>query len=68
VACRGRASGDSVLWAGKRTLNGALTQQRIATFFWTSDQQHVDPYPLLEAALRSPTPMVLALTALVAGP
>jgi transposase len=45
------------IWGGC-TLNGALTQQRIATFFRTSDQQGVDPYPLLEAALRSPAPMV----------
>ena len=56
------------IWGGNRTENGAVTQQRIATFFRTSDQQDVDPYPLLEAALRARTPMVLALPSLIAGP
>jgi transposase len=56
------------IWGGNRTENGAVTQQRIASFFRTSDQQGVDPYPLLEAALRAPAPMVLALPSLIAGP
>jgi len=56
------------IWGGNRTENGAVTQQRIASFFRTSDQQGVDPYPLLEAALRAPDPMVLALPSLIGGP
>lgn len=56
------------IWGGNRTDNGAVAQQRIATFFRTSDQQGIDPYPLLEAALRAPAPMVLALPSLIAGP
>lgn len=56
------------IWGGNRTDNGAVTQQRIASFFRTSDQQGVDPYPLLEAALRAPAPMVLPLPSLIAGP
>ena len=56
------------IWGGNRTENGAVTQQRIASFFRTSDQQGVAPYPLLEAAIRAPAPMVLALPSLIAGP
>lgn len=56
------------IWGGNRTEPGAATQQHIATFFRTSDQQGADPYPLLEAALRSTTPMVVALPSLIAGP
>ena len=56
------------IWGGNRTENGAVTQQRITTFFRTSDQQGIDPYPLLEAALRSSVPRVVALPSLLAGP
>lgn len=56
------------IWGGNRTENGAVTQQRIASFFRTADQQRVDPYPLLEAALRSSVPTVVALPSLIAGP
>lgn len=56
------------IWGGNRTHNGALTQQRIASFFRTSDQQRVNPYPLLEAALRSSVPFVVELPSLIAGP
>ena len=56
------------IWGGNRTANGAITQQRVATFFRTSRQQRVDPYPLLEAALRSPVPVVAGLPSLIAGP
>ena len=56
------------IWGGNCTENGAVTQQRITTFFRTSDQQGIDPYPLLEAALRSSVPRVVALPSLLAGP
>ncbi|MGH7753524.1 MAG: IS66 family transposase [Gemmatimonadales bacterium] len=56
------------IWGGNRTANGALTQQRVATFFRTSHQQAADPYPLLETALRSPVPVVAGLPSLIAGP
>jgi transposase len=56
------------IWGGNRTETGAITQQRIASFFRTADQQCVDPYPLLEAALRSSVPTVVGLPSLIAGP
>jgi transposase len=56
------------IWGGNRTERGAVTQQRIASYFRSADQQGVDAYPLLEAAMRSPTPIVIPLPALVAGP
>jgi transposase len=56
------------IWGGNRTERGALTQQRINSFFRTSDQQAVDPYPLLEAVLRCPAPTVVGLPSLIAGP
>jgi transposase len=56
------------IWGGNRTDNGAVTQQRIASFFRTSDQQGVDPYPLLEVVLRSSMPTVVELPSLIAGP
>lgn len=56
------------IWGGNRTAQGAVTQERIVTFFRTSHQQGADPYPLLEVALRSPVPVVVALPSLIAGP
>lgn len=56
------------IWGGNRTEHGAVTQQRIASYFRSADQQGADAYPLLEAALRSPVPMVIPLPALLAGP
>jgi transposase len=56
------------IWGGNRTDRGAVTQQRIASYFRSADQQGVDAYPLLETAMRSPTPIVIPLPALVAGP
>jgi transposase len=56
------------IWGGNRTARGAITQQRIASYFRSADQQGVDAYPLLELALRSPAPMVVPLPALVAAP
>jgi transposase len=56
------------IWGGNRTPHGALTQERVATFFRTSHQQGADPYTLLEVALRSPVPIVAGLPSLIAGP
>jgi transposase len=56
------------IWGGNRTGHGAVTQQRIATFFRTSHQQGVDPSSLLAAVLRSPVATVAALPSLRSGP
>jgi len=56
------------IWGGNRTAHGAITQERVATFFRTSHQQDADPYTLLEVALRSPVPAVAGLPSLIAGP
>ena len=56
------------IWGGNRTGHGAVTQQRIITFFRTSDQQSVDPYPLLADVLRSPVARVAQLPSLSSGP
>jgi transposase len=56
------------IWGGNRTAYGAITQERVATFFRTSHQQGADPYPLMEVALRSPVPLVAGLPSLIAGP
>lgn len=56
------------IWGGNRTGHGAVTQQKIATFFRTSHQQGVDPYLLLEEVLRSPVATVASLPSLSSGP
>ena len=56
------------IWGGNRTAYGAITQERVATFFRTSHQQGADPYTLLEVALRSPVPVIAGLPSLIAGP
>lgn len=56
------------IWGGNRTGHGAVTQQRIATFFRTAHQQGVDPYSLLQEVLRSPGAMVASLPSLISGP
>lgn len=56
------------IWGGNRTAHGAITQERVATFFRTSHQQGANPYTLLEVALRSPVPVIAGLPSLIAGP
>jgi len=56
------------IWGGNRTRDGAVTQQRIVTFFRTSHQQRADPYPILAQVLRSPMARVAQLPSLSSGP